>query len=102
MKTGARKLALKKSRYSYTLSPDGTHFLYYDDGHFFTYDMATGKSYNITKDVPASFVNEDDDHNVVKPPDSPIGWAKDGQSRSCCPTAGTSGTSPSTAARAST
>jgi dipeptidyl aminopeptidase/acylaminoacyl peptidase len=81
LKTGSRALALKKNRYSYpTPSPDGTHILYYDDGHFYTYDMTTGKSYNITKDVPASFVNEDDDHNVVKPPDTPIGWTKDGAS----------------------
>jgi dienelactone hydrolase len=79
MKTGARKLALKECRYYYAPSPDGSHFLTYDDGHFFTHDMATGKSTNITKDVPASFVNEDDDHNVVKPPDSPVGWDKDGR-----------------------
>ena len=77
LKTGARTLALKKNRYYYMPSTDGTHFLYYDDGHFFTYDMTAGKSYNITKDVPASFVNEDNDQNLVKPPDSPIGWTKD-------------------------
>ncbi len=82
LKTGARTLALKKNRYSYTymISPDGTHFLYYDDGHFHTYDMTAGKSYNITKDVPATFFNEEDDHNIVKPPDSPIDWTKDGVS----------------------
>ena len=61
-------------------SPDGTHFLYYVDGHFYTYDMTMGKTYNITKDVPASFVNEDNDLNVVKPPDYPIDWVKDGVS----------------------
>jgi len=80
LKTGARTLALKKNRDSYFPSPDGTHFLYYDDGHFFTYDMMSGTSHNITRDVPATFVNEDDDHNIVKPPDSPIGWVKDGVS----------------------
>ena len=80
MKTGVRTLALKKNRNFYGSSPDGTHFLTYDDGHFYTYDMAAGKAYTITKDVPASFINEDDDHNVVKPPDFPIGWTKDGLS----------------------
>jgi hypothetical protein len=54
---------------------DGGHFLYYDDGHFYTYDMAMGRSVNITRDVAASFVDEDDDHNVVKPPDYPVGSA---------------------------
>jgi len=78
--TGARKLALKKNQNMFGASPDGTHFLYYDDGQFYSYEMATGKSYNLTKDVPASFVDEDDDHNVVKPPDYPMGWTKDGQS----------------------
>ena len=80
LKTGTRTLALKKNRNFYTPSPDGTHFLYYDDCHFYSYDMTTGKSYNITKDVPASFVNEDNDLNVVNPPDYPIGWVKDGVS----------------------
>jgi dienelactone hydrolase len=78
MKTGARTLALKKNRYYFGTLYDGSHFLYYDDGHFYTYDMATGRSVNITRDVPASFVDEDDDHNVVKPPDYPVGSAKDG------------------------
>ena len=77
MKTGSRKLALKKSAYTFMASPDGTHFLYYDDGVFFTYEMVTGKTYPITKDVPANFINEDDDHNVKNPPDYPVGWSAD-------------------------
>ena len=78
MRTGKRTLALSKCRYMFSALFDGGHFLYYDDGHFHAFDMATGKSVNITKDVPASFVNEDDDHNVVKPPDYPVGSTKDG------------------------
>ena len=42
--------------------------------------MATGKAYPITKDVPANFINEDDDHNVKNPPDYPVGWSEDGKS----------------------
>jgi len=80
MRTGQRTLALEKCRYMFQALEDGARFLYYDDGHFFTYDMATGKSVNITKDVPASFVDEDDDHNVVKPPDRPVGSSRDGTS----------------------
>jgi dipeptidyl aminopeptidase/acylaminoacyl peptidase len=38
--------------------------------------MASGKSKNITMGVPASFVDTEDDHNVVKPPTSPMGWVK--------------------------
>jgi len=78
MTTGARTLALEKNRYFFGPLFDGTRFLYYRDKHFHTYDMATGRTVNITKDVPASFVNEDDDTNVVDPPDYPVGSAKDG------------------------
>ncbi|MGZ5423190.1 MAG: alpha/beta hydrolase family protein, partial [Candidatus Aminicenantales bacterium] len=79
MKTGQRSPALKKNEYYFGTLYDGSHFLYYENGHFFTYDMMTGKSVNITKDVPASFTNEDDDHNVIKPPDYPVGSTKDGR-----------------------
>jgi dipeptidyl aminopeptidase/acylaminoacyl peptidase len=78
MATGRRTRVLEKNRYYFGTLYDGTHFLYYDDGHFYTHDMATGRSVNVTKDIPASFVNEDNDTNVVKPPDSPVGSTKDG------------------------
>jgi acetyl esterase/lipase len=77
LETGERKLGLKKARWVEATSPDGTHILYYDNGAFFTFDMRTGQSFNITKDVPSVFYNTEDDHNVVKPPERPIGWSKD-------------------------
>ncbi|HEX4950141.1 MAG TPA: S9 family peptidase, partial [Blastocatellia bacterium] len=80
LKTGARKLALKKNRNSFGASPDGTQMLYYDDGHFFTYDLASGQSINLTAKVQTTFWNDEDDHNVVKPPRFPLGWTKDGKS----------------------
>jgi acetyl esterase/lipase len=78
LKTGERKLALKKARWVNQATTDGTKFLYYEEGHFFVYDMASGQSANITKLVPASFINTEDDHNVVKPPRGALGWTKDG------------------------
>ncbi|MBA7645146.1 hypothetical protein ES703_52899 [subsurface metagenome] len=82
LKTGARKLALKKCRWYFGPSPDGTHFLYYEDGHYFTYEMSSDKKFNITKDVPTSFINEENDQNVKNPPIYPyyFGWVKDGVS----------------------
>jgi dienelactone hydrolase len=77
-KTGSKQKALTKNRWYSGPSPDGTHFLYYDDGHFFTYEMGTGKTHSITGSTPVSFVNDDDDHNVVKPPAKTMGWSKDG------------------------
>jgi dipeptidyl aminopeptidase/acylaminoacyl peptidase len=77
LKTGARKPILKKARWAYGLSPDGSHLLYYEDGNFMTYDIASGQSYNISKQAPTSFINDEDDHNIVKPPTRQMGWTKD-------------------------
>jgi len=77
LKTGARKLAVKKARYVMGPSPDGSHILYYDQGVYYTFEASTGQSYNITKQIAATFWDNEDDHNVVKPPHRPIGWAKD-------------------------
>jgi len=77
LKTGERKLALKKNRWSFGLSPDTRYLLYYQDGHFFSYELATGQSYNLTAGLPASFADEDVDYNVKLLPDIPFGWSKD-------------------------
>ena len=78
LQTGERKLALKKARWMNQPSTDGTKFLYYEDGQYFVYDMASGQATNVTKSVPTSFIDTEDDHNVVKPPRSVLGWTKDG------------------------
>ncbi len=75
--TGERKLALKKVRFEFGASPDATHLLYYEDGNFFSWDLVTGESHNLTKGLAASFVDTEDDHNVVKPPTRELGWSKD-------------------------
>jgi dipeptidyl aminopeptidase/acylaminoacyl peptidase len=75
--TGERHLALRKNRYAMGASPDGSQILHYDDGVFFAYDTATGKSTDLTGKIHTTFWNEENDVNVVKPPEQPIGWAKD-------------------------
>ncbi len=77
-RTGERKLALKKARWMSGPSTDGTKLLYYEDGNYFAYDMASGQSVNLTRTVPTSFVNTEDDHNIVKPPQPSLGWTRDG------------------------
>ena len=43
--------------------------------------MTTGKKYNITKDVPTSFLDEErKEISKLKLPVRPIGWVKDGVS----------------------
>ena len=79
--TGERKLLLEKTRYYYGASPDGRKIAYYDDGHFFVKDIATGEVRNVTKPVTAAvFWNQEDDHNIAKPPTQFLGWSKDSAS----------------------
>ena len=78
--TGKRKLVLEKVRYVFDVSPNGVSLLYYKnaEGHFYIYDMAKGTHTNITKNANVSFVDTEDDHNVVNPPRRPIGWTAEG------------------------
>ncbi|MBN2279765.1 MAG: hypothetical protein JXQ65_04220 [Candidatus Marinimicrobia bacterium] len=75
--TGENHLALAKNRWYFGPSPDNRYFLYYEKGHFYTYDMKQRKSVNITASVPVSFINVEDDHNVTDPPYLPLDWSED-------------------------
>ncbi len=79
LETDKRKLILEKAQYVLNVSPDGTRLLYYknDDGQFYVYDMVKGAHTNITKDVDASFINVEDDHNLENPPRRSWGWSTD-------------------------
>ena len=78
-RSGEREMVLEQARWAFTISPDGDHYLYYRDGNFHTYALDSGEHRNITADVPTSFINTEDDHNVVDPPVYPRGWTEDGQ-----------------------
>src|SRR5205823_10739425 len=41
LQSGERKKALTRVRWVFSVSPDGTHLLYHDDGHFRTLELAT-------------------------------------------------------------
>jgi dipeptidyl aminopeptidase/acylaminoacyl peptidase len=77
LETGARKLAAKQVRWAFGQSPDSTKVLFFDGGHFHVFDATTGIATNITKGLPVSFVDVEDDHNVVMPPVTPEGWSAD-------------------------
>lgn len=77
--SGKKTKVLSQLRWFMGPSPDGQHFLYFEDGHYFTYELATAKSYKITGETPTSFVDTEDDHNVHKPPTPNLGFSKDGQ-----------------------
>ena len=80
LESGARKLAAKQVRWSFGQSPDSTKVLFFDGGHFHVFDATTGAATAITKGAPVSFVDVEDDHNVVGPPVTPEGWAADSRS----------------------
>jgi dipeptidyl aminopeptidase/acylaminoacyl peptidase len=75
--TGARKLAVPHLRYFSGPSPDGSKLLYYENGDYHVFSLATGQDKNITQGLTVSFVDAEDDHNNVKPPIGAIGWASD-------------------------
>ena len=81
LRTGERTLLMKgRPSGSLSPSPDGRKVLFWGvDGHYWVLDIATGDSTNITKNVPTSFVDVEDDHNNIFPRALPSrGWAKDG------------------------
>src|SRR4030095_12777514 len=76
-KTGQKKVIKKKLRWGNAASPDGSKYLYYEDKHFHVFDMESGASRNVTLGIPVSFVNLEDDHNIVDPPTNVVGWTSD-------------------------
>lgn len=80
VETGERTMVLERARYYRGAAPDGAHLLYYEDGDYYTYEIATGTHRNITDNVDTSFINTEDDHNIVDPPIGHIGWTADGGS----------------------
>lgn len=82
LKTGSKEKLFEKFYVpSYSAmpnpSPDGLKFTYGKDGHYYVYDIPSKTSINITQNIPASFVDTDDDHNVKKPLTPVIGWSSD-------------------------
>ncbi len=76
--TTGRKTVIKKNlRWANSASPDTTKYLYYENKHYFVFDTATGTAHNITEKVRTSFVDVEDDHNVVDPPARVLGWSAD-------------------------
>ncbi|HTU99860.1 MAG TPA: hypothetical protein VMF13_04940, partial [Luteitalea sp.] len=77
METGTRGATAKKVRWVFGQSPDSTKVLFFEGGQYHVLDATTGKAAVITKGAPVSFVDVEDDHNVVQPPVNPEGWTAD-------------------------
>ena len=74
--TGERKLIAKKLRGGADISPKGKFIAWYDwkQKHYFSYEIATGKTINTTKDIKAPLWDEEDDHPDDPPPHGTMGW----------------------------
>lgn len=79
MRTGNRVAVKKQMRGYSSLSPDGRTVLFWDDGNFHAYDVATKAVTNVTAGAPTSFIDTEDDHNVDRPSTNVIGWSRDGR-----------------------
>ncbi len=75
--TNARKLIREKINGNAQLSPEAKYVTFYDHNHWYTYNIATGKTTDLTggtKDV--HFDNETDDHPALPPAWGLAGWTK--------------------------
>jgi dipeptidyl aminopeptidase/acylaminoacyl peptidase len=81
VQTGERKLAAERVQFQQGISPGGRYLLFVRDDHYWTYDVASGRTTSITERIPTSFINLDNDHTIVeKPPYGTGGWTKDDRS----------------------
>jgi dienelactone hydrolase len=78
-RTGERWLALEGVRWYFGPNPQGDRLLLYRDRAFWAYDLERRVLRNLTAELPASFVDAENDRNVVDPPVSPPGWSEDGR-----------------------
>lgn len=79
--TGESSRIKSKVEYFFGAGPAGNYLLYLEDDHYYTYDLESGTHTNITRDVPAVFIDVEDDHTVIqKPPFRYAGWTEDDRS----------------------
>ena len=61
-------------------SPSGKYVLFFKSDHYWTSDLATGRTVNITAPIKTSFVDRESDATIdQKPPFGVAGWSRDDQ-----------------------
>ncbi len=77
---GEKTLVTSEHQDVAALSPGGRFLLFFDDGHWHSYDVEAGTTRNITRNIDVPFYNETMDRPV--PPSSyrTAGWLDDGES----------------------
>ncbi|MBX3120183.1 MAG: S9 family peptidase [Fimbriimonadaceae bacterium] len=79
LRNNERTLLLRKSATGVSLSPSAKYGLYFDEnkGHWFVIDMASGKSVNITVQIPNPVYNVLNDVPAKAGPEGSGGWIDD-------------------------
>lgn len=81
LKTGSKKRLFEKMYATnggrLSIAPNGKIASYYVDGAFYSINLENGQIANLTGNIKASFVDELDDHNVLKPATQNLGWSAD-------------------------
>ena len=72
--TGARTLVAKKLDGNAQLSPMGSYVTWFEGGHWQSYNVATGKTVNLTSKLPVKLQDEEFDSPDVPPPYGVGGW----------------------------
>lgn len=79
-KSGEEKLLYEKMLSGFFTgpqsSPDGKFLYFFREKNWWTYNIATGQTLNITQDIKTAFWNTRDDHTASKPPFGMGGWLK--------------------------
>jgi dipeptidyl aminopeptidase/acylaminoacyl peptidase len=80
--TGARTPVIAAQLRPYAsfaqLAPDGGHLLYWEDGDFHAYEVATDRHVNLTSGLPVRFADSEWDYLSTVPPYGIAGWTADG------------------------
>src|SRR4030095_12348407 len=76
---GSKKTIAEKKRSFYNISPKGNYVIWYDPAfkHYFTYNVTTGATTNITKGIKVPLYDEEDDHPDDPPQHGTGGWSED-------------------------
>ena len=83
MNNGERKTVATKINTQAQASPDGKYLIWYNmnDSAYYTYQIETGKTINLTRQTGVNFYDEEDDHPNFPPPyDTDPLWTKGDQS----------------------
>lgn len=74
---GSRKLLGSRKRFGASLSPGARFAIYFDGKDWYSYSTADGRTMNLTRSLPVSFADEDNDTPSTPGSYGLLGWTKD-------------------------